>query len=335
MLIFTLFVSAFFPSHGSWVVFLLYLIGIVMAVLTGLLLKKTWLQGEPEPLILELPSYQWPIARNLSYHAWIKLKRFLVNAGKLIVPVCLVIGTLNSISVDLKLVTNSQKPSILAQIGKAVTPVFTPMGIEENNWPATVGLFTGMMAKEIVIGTLNTLYTQDAGLPEQVKDMDYFKSELSAAFASIPNNLVEQLSGASNPLSSASPKDEVHERIYGEMLSRFDGAVGAFAYLLFVLLYFPCISATAAMLKEVNLKWTMFSVGWTTLVAYTSAVLFYQVATIKLHLLQSTSWSAGIVGLFGSVILIMRHYKPSKPVPTPIMVSSSCSRFWVSKFARL
>lgn len=319
--IFTLFVAAFFPTQGSLIVFLLYLIGIGMAVLTGILLKKTWLQGEPDPLVLELPPYQWPRAANLSFHAWRKLKRFVFNAGKLIIPVCLVIGFLNSVTTDFELKTEQSQTTLLEQVGKGVTPVFSPMGISQDNWPATVGLFTGMLAKEVVIGTLNSLYTQDGLFTYGPKGPEYFSEGFSQALYSVPENLLEQFSGFGNPIHTASPKEEVHERIYGEMLSRFDGSAGAFAYLLFVLLYFPCISATAAMLKEVNKRWTMFSVGWTTLVAYTSAVLFYQVATFQLHPLKSTSWLVGIVGLFAVIVLMMRQYKPSKPVPTPIMVT--------------
>ena len=99
--IFTVFVAAFFPKGGQNVVFSLYAIGILMAILTGWLLKKTVLKGEVSPLLLEMPEYEWPPQiKTLFFHAWYRLKRFILNAGKLIVIVCMLMGGLNHISVE-------------------------------------------------------------------------------------------------------------------------------------------------------------------------------------------------------------------------------------------
>lgn len=278
--IFTVFVSVFFPVGGQNIVFSLYAIGILMAILTGWLLKKTVLKGEPAPLLLEMPDYQWPQARTLLFHAWYRLKRFILNAGKLIVIVCLLMGVLNHITPEGEWFPDSPKTSVLAEVGKKITPIFSPMGIEEENWPAAVGLLTGILAKEVVIGTLQSLYADTT-------------SEGHAA--------------------------------YGEMEKRFNGRAAAFAYLLFVLLYFPCISATAAMLREVQKRWTLFSLCWTTGLAYGIAVIYYQMATFFAHPVQSILWVvsltvAGILAFCG-----IRHYgKRSLPsvFPTPIKVLS-------------
>lgn len=278
--IFTVFASAFFPDNGPNTIFWLYTIGIAMALLTGMLLKRTLLKGEAAPLLLEMPEYQWPSMRSLCKQAGDRLKRFLLNASQLIVPVCILLGGLNHItwkgewlgSVD------AAKPSILATVGKTLVPVFEPMGVEEDNWPAVVGLLTGVLAKEVVVGTLNSLYSD---------------GEMSEGSA------------------------------HGEMVHRFGGQISAFAYLLFVLLYFPCISATAAMWREVQRKWTLFSIGWTTGLAYVVAVGYYQMATFFEHPLQSAIWIATLCTISAVAIWKIRRYSEAiqgKTLPTPIVL---------------
>ncbi|MFI4938307.1 MAG: Fe(2+) transporter permease subunit FeoB [Candidatus Berkiellales bacterium] len=285
--IFTVFVAAFFPEGGQNIVFILYLIGIVMAVLTGLLLKKTLLRGEITPLILEMPDYHLPHWRSLWLHCWHRLRRFLFNAGRLIIPVCICIGVLNSISIHGKWLPSPDKSSILSVIGQKVVPIFEPLGIEKENWPAAVGLFTGILAKEVVIGTLNSLYAQE----------------------------VDQNANVIANVSKNSP--------YGEMVKRFNGQENAFAYLIFVLLYFPCVSATAAMVREVQKGWTIFSVCWTTGLAYAMAVIYYQCATMISHPVQSILWVVswliiGCITIFG-IRFYSREYLPRR-VPTMIVL---------------
>lgn len=282
--IFTVFVAAFFPTGGQNIVFLLYLIGILMAVGTGLLLKKTLLKGEVMPLILEMPAYQWPHARSLCLHAWHRLRRFIVNAGKLILPVCVLVGVLNSISIQGKWLEEPDQTTLLAVMGQHIVPVFQPLGIEEENWPAAVGLLTGILAKEVVIGTLNSLYTSSTGTDPN------------------PHN----------------------KTTYGEMVSRFQGQAGAFAYLLFVLLYFPCISATGAMLREVQKGWTLFSVIWTTGLAYLVAVLYFQCATFFEHPAYSLSWILACMTIGGLSVFGIKFYSQRylpRLLPTRIVLT--------------
>lgn len=244
--IYAVFTAAFFPVGGQNIVFALYMMGILMALLTGFLLRHTLLSGEPSPLVMELPPYHVPQISAILRHAWQRLHSFLFRAGKLIVPICVMIGVLTG---------HGDTQSWLASIGRHVTPIFAPMGIHPDNWPATVGLMTGVLAKEVVVGTLNSLYSQ-----------------------------IGQVTSPSG--------------VYGVMSSYFDGQVGAIAYLLFVLLYFPCVSTIAAMLREVHRGWVVFSVVWTTLIAYAVAVLFYQMATVWEHPGSSLLW----ITLLGSAI---------------------------------
>jgi len=282
--IFAVFASAFFPHTGQNVIFVLYLLGILVAVFTGLILRKTLLPGQPSPLVMELPPYHLPKMTTLLRHAWQRLQKFLTRASKVIVPVCVVVGTLNAMSVTGHLVVgHKQEQSILAYVGHAVTPILAPMGIRSDNWPATVGLVTGVLAKEVVVGTLNSLYSQQAHLAQsQDKPFDFGK-EWRAAFASIPANLGALKSAFGNPIEASKAAYEVNQGVYGVMYRHFDGKLGAFAYLLFVLLYFPCISTLAVMRREIGPKWAYLSMAWSTGIAYILAVVCYQFMTVARH----------------------------------------------------
>ncbi len=284
--IYAVFTAAFFPVGGQNVVFALYLIGIGMAMLTGLVLRKTILQGDPAPLVMELPPYHMPHMKTLCLHAWQRLKSFLFRAGKLIVPICILIGALNALNIDGTINTgDGDTRSLLSMIGQWITPIFAPMGIHQDNWPATVGLVTGILAKEVVVGTLNTLYSQLGHLNNVQATVFSFWGGLHDALLSIPANLAQLGHALGNPVVAKAPVHTLNQGVYGLMYQRFDGRIGAMAYLLFVLLYFPCISTTAAMVRELNRRWTVFSVIWTTGIAYCVAVAFYQIATFTLEII--------------------------------------------------
>ena len=239
--VYALFAAAFFPENGQNVVFALYLAGICVAVGSGLLVKSTILKGEAAPLILEIPPYHLPTLKNICLRTWERLKGFIVRAGKLIVPLVIVLNVLNTVDFHGGYVPDTPERSVLSSIGKAVTPVLKPMGVSEQNWPAAVGLMTGVMAKEAIIGTLDALYAT---------------------------------------LSSAGDSS-------ARLAVFFDGRAGAFAYLLFVLLYMPCFAAMGAVLKEFGWKWLVFTAVWTTGQALALSTLFYQVATMNRHFASS------------------------------------------------
>jgi ferrous iron transport protein B len=305
--IYAVFTAAFFPVGGQNIVFLLYFTGIVMAMLTGLLLRKTVLHGEPAPLVMELPPYHLPNIKALFIHAWQRLRGFVLRAGKLIVPICMILGVLSALNIDGTIGVGNAN-SLLAYLGRMLTPIFSPMGIHQDNWPATVGLVTGVLAKEVVIGTLNTLYSQVGHLASlQASHFDFWGG-LHTALMSIPQNLSQLGNALGNPVLAQAPVHTLSQSVYGYMYTKFDGQVGALAYLLFVLLYFPCISTTAAMLREVNKAWTLFSVLWTTGIAYAVAVAFYQAATWAKHPLTSSAWLSGIIVMLIIAIVSIRSY---------------------------
>lgn len=293
--IYAVFVAAFFPQGGQNIIFMLYLIGMLMALVTGYLLRKTLLQGQPAPLIMELPPYRWPKLKTLFLHAWQRLKGFVLRAGKLIVPICMVLGVLNTLNLDGSLNNGlNNAHSLLATLGHALTPIFAPMGIQAENWPATVGLMTGVLAKEVVVGTLNTLYSQVDQLAVLQANTWQIGEGLRAALLSIPQNLSHLSESLLNPVLAKAPIQTLTQDVYGEMYQRFDGGRGAIAYLLFVLLYFPCVSTLAAMVREIHRSWAVFSMLWTTSLAYCVAVGFYQVTTFILHPLSSLLWLTSI-----------------------------------------
>jgi ferrous iron transport protein B len=310
--IYAVFTTAFFPKGGQNIVFMLYMIGILMAVMTGLVLRKTVLKGESAPWLVELPAYHFPTAGVLLRSTWHRLKTFIINAGRYIIPVCFLLGALNAFTIDGHLAPEPDKGSsnsVLSVVGKAMTPIFAPMGIVEENWPATVGLVSGVLAKEVVVGTLNTLYTQVGNLSAEPDAPFDFILAMKKAVLTIPHELGELKNSLGNPIAAAGGLDEpVNDSVLGMMAHYFDGQVGAMAYLLFVLLYFPCISATAALARESSRNWAVFSVLWTTGLAYMVAVIFYQAATFAKHPISSANWVIGLTLLLASVLWGIKRY---------------------------
>lgn len=306
--IYAVFVAAFFPTGGQNIVFSLYLVGILMAVLTGFILRNTSLKGNASPLILELPAYHRPAMKRLLKETAMRLRFFVFRAGKLIIPVCVILGGLNAITLNGGINGgDGSTESLLSLMGQWITPLFAPMGIQQDNWPATVGLLTGMLAKEVVVGTLNSLYAQVGHLNEITVAHFEFWGGLQSAFWSIPNNLSELGSALWNPVLASAAENEVSQSVYGIMAQRFDGQVGAYAYLLFVLLYIPCVSTMAVIRQEANRKFMWTSIIWSFLVAYAAAVLFYQGARFFAHPQESLMWIGIISAGLMLVIYLFRY----------------------------
>jgi ferrous iron transport protein B len=306
--VYALFAAAFFPVNGQNLVFGLYLLGIGVAVLTGLIMRHTLFKGESTPFIMELPVYHLPTLRGMLIRTWDRLKSFLFNAGKVIIPMVLILNFLNSLGIDGSFGRENSDKSVLSEIGRGLTPAFEPMGIKNDNWPATVGIFTGVLAKEAVVGTLNALYSQmnAANAPAAEAEAFDLKSALEAALLTIPENLAGVANHVLDPLGLnievAGSELEVDTGAYAAMQHSFDGQAGAFAYLLFILLYAPCVAATAAIYRETNRGWTLFVLLWTTGLAYMTATIFYQLTTFAAHPIDSLAWIAGLIAVFAGVI---------------------------------
>lgn len=306
--VYALFAAAFFPDNGQSIVFALYLIGILAAIGTGLLMKRTLQPGQSSGFMMELPPYHLPTLKGVLLRTWDRLKLFLKEAGQIIIVVVVVINLLNSIGTDGSFGNEDTDKSVLSAVSKSITPVFAPMGITADNWPATVGIFTGVLAKEVVVGALDSLYTAlgKGDTPQDGLPFNLWRA-LGEATATVPENLRAVKNNLMDPLGmnvgdiatedAAAAAQEVNQGVFGAMLQRFDGRTGAFAYLLFVLLYFPCVATIGVIVRETGLPWALFVAAWTTGVAYTTATLFYQIATFNRHPASSVAWILGLLAV--------------------------------------
>jgi ferrous iron transport protein B len=203
---------------------------------------------------------------------------------------------------------------VLSEAARQVTPLFAPMGLREDNWPAVVGVFSGVLAKEVVVGTLDNLYSrigQAEAPPAEAPPFDLVQ-RLSEAAATVPANLGALSQALLDPLGLASvgapdaAAQGVSDSVFGAMHARFDGQVGAFAYLLFVLLYFPCVATIAVIRRETGTAWAAFVATWSTGVAYLTATLYYQAATYSAHPASSLTWIVALSALFLATVAGLR-----------------------------
>lgn len=304
--IFAVFAAAFFGQQGALVVFSLYVLGIVMAILTGLMLKHTIMRGEASPFVMELPVYHVPHLKSLLIQTWQRLKGFVVRAGKVIVVVSIFLSALNSFTLSGKAADNIND-SALASVSRVITPLFKPIGVHEDNWQATVGLFTGAMAKEVVVGTLNTLYTAENIQEEAFNPAEFhLGDELYSAVDETWQSLKEtfSLSVLANPIEASKGDGEMATGAMGVMSEKFGSASAAYSYLIFVLLYIPCISVMGAIARESSRGWMGFSVLWGLNIAYSLSTLFYQTVNFRQHP-QFSLVSILAVVLFNVVLLGM------------------------------
>lgn len=153
--IYGLMTSAFFPERAGLVVFCLYLLGPVMAIISGLILKRSVFRGEPAPFLLELPPYRMPTLHNIWLHVWERVRDFLTRAGTVIAFMSVAVWFLQNFGFSLQMVENTAD-SVLAQIGGLAAPVFAPMGF--GTWQAAVALLTGLIAKEAVVSSMSLFY---------------------------------------------------------------------------------------------------------------------------------------------------------------------------------
>ena len=316
--VYALFAAAFFPVGGQNMVFLLYVIGIAFAVLTGLMLQKTVLKGVSDSLMIELPAYHIPTLKNVLLHTWDKLKGFVLRAGKVILVMVFIINVANSLGTDGSFGHENSRSSVLSAVSRVATPLLHPLGIEEDNWPATVGIFAGVLAKEVVVGTLDAIYSAidlEEGAAQEEQHFDLLLA-ITDAFKTVPENLVDVMQNLSDPLGlrvlesagdsdSAAAEQDVTTSTFGAMAKRFDGKIGAFAYLLFVLLYFPCASTIAVLVRETSYNWALFSGAWCTSLAFSAATIFYQSATFMRHPLSSGFWILFSMMLVSTFVVAM------------------------------
>lgn len=312
--VYTLFAVAFFREHGPLIIFGIYLAGILLGVLTGVLLKHTLLRGEASTFVMELPPYHIPTVSGIAHHTWNKLKGFILRAGRVILLVVVIMSVLSSISVKGRIVTDPQQENLLSAIGRGVSPALKPMGIFEDNYPAAVGLFTGIFAKEAIVGTLDTLYARmevrQRGEVESPPDGGGTKPSLDlwAGLGEAVRAIPEGFGVLQEPISEFRSLGDAEESSTGlEVRRHFRSRASAIAYLLFVLIYAPCVAAIAAIYRETNGRWALFSVGYLTMLAWIVATCWYQAATLPAHPASSLSWLGGCLLFLAGFVFVLRR----------------------------
>jgi ferrous iron transport protein B len=311
--VYALFGAAFFGARAGGIVFSIYMIGILMAIGTGFLLRKTLFRGGESSFVMELPKYHMPTLRATFGSAWRRLRFFIRRAGVAIIVVVFLLSIFNSLGTDGSFGNENTEESVLSSVGKGITPAFQPMGIEKENWPATVGLFTGLFAKEVIVGTLNSLYSvESAGAAEASRNaitstgaqLDPAASAapegpeagtqqtepfsltdgIVESFTALGKGITAMFSGLGTTLGfdmvGRSETDtaglvEADRTVFTGMRANFTPA-SAYAYLLFVLLYFPCVAAFGTAIQEMGWKYGLLQASYLTILAWSTATLFYQ-----------------------------------------------------------
>jgi len=320
--VYALFAAAFFPESGQNIVFLLYLIGIAAALCTGLLLKKTILMGGNSINIMELPLYEWPKLPFLLQRVWQRTRSFVFGAGKTIVIVVCILNFFNSLGTDGEFGHHDSQDSLLSKSAQVVTPLLAPMGVKEDNWQASVGIITGLFAKEALVATFNSLYSPAS---EEASEPDSFSDLWREALGSISDNL--QGIEADDPLGTdigdvssietAAKEQGVAESTITIMQAAFAGKIGAFSYLLFILLYTPCAAAMGAIKNEVGTRWAVFAALWSFSLAYLAATASFQIALLASEPLHASMTLAIIVLVFLSIYVGLKRFgKNILTIPT-------------------
>lgn len=221
--VYALFASAFFPGKETTVVFSLYLLGIILAFIMGILFKKTIFKNDEEPFLIELPEYKLPSLKNLALHTWEKGKGFIKKAGTVIFALSVIMWFLSNFNFSGMVDMND---SFLSYIGKFINPIFVPLGF--GTWQNSVSILSGLMAKEVVIGTMGVIYGA---------------------------NLEQAL------------------------LQHFT-TLSAISFLVFTLLYTPCVSVISTMKKEFGNKMATFSVVYQFTLAWIISFAIYQIGSL-------------------------------------------------------
>ena len=253
--------SFFALKYRSLAMLSLYVIGVLMAIVMSRLFSAFVVKGEDTPFVMELPPYRFPTWKAIGRHTWEKGKQYLKKMGGIILVASIIVWALGYFPhTDDPSVSNQQQQeqSYIGRVGRAVEPVFRPMGF---NWKLDVGLLAGVGAKEIVASTMGVLYSND----DSFKDDSNFSSE-SGKYVKLHEQItqdVAQLHGIS--YEKAEPV----------------ATLTAFCFLLFVLLYFPCIATIAAIKGETgSWGWALFAAGYTTTLAWVVSAVVFQVGCL-------------------------------------------------------
>jgi ferrous iron transport protein B len=283
--IFTVFANSFFGVAGYQIIFALYLFGFFIAIITGLVVRFSMGTTQSSPLIQELVPYNFPSIKELCAVAWLRVQSFLSKAAIVILPITFMIHCF----VHSGLILNQSSQSMIVKI-------FEPIGLQSRDWPAALSLISGLLAKEVVIGTLEAFTTVQVPTEKEIQSLSTIaQREFSEVYDNLKN-------------VSLIPSDSAAEIIPKTSLEGlFANQYAAVSYLIFVLLYFPCISVTTAIARESKSFWAVFSAIWSTSLAYISAMLYYQACTGTLSVGQFILLSTGCLLYLALLIYLLQR----------------------------
>ena len=274
--VYVVFIGAFFTAYAGTVLWSLYVMGIALAVLMGIIFKRTLFKGEAPMFIMELPPYRMPSFRSLMIHTWEKGKHFLIKAGTYIFAVSILVWFL----LNLPWGVEHKKDSYLGKMGQVIAPVLEPLGF--GTWEAASSLVSGLIAKEIVVGTMGEIYVQSTDdtdnkeIPTLTDDMKEIGTSFATAAKDAAGNVISTFGIAS--MSSEESTEETEERtpLRGVIKSQFT-PLSAYAFIMFVLLYMPCVVVAIAMRQEFGTwKWFGIAFAYQMVLAWGVALMIYQ-----------------------------------------------------------
>ncbi|MEC8460914.1 MAG: ferrous iron transport protein B [Pseudomonadota bacterium] len=267
--IYAVFCQAFFKGSSCFIMLFLYILGIGVALLTGILLKMLGYQSQQsKTYILDLPVYQWPRLRFGFGNAVRKSYAFVRQALLMIVPATLTLSLCAHFTPNGDFLSSNNSPeSCLAIVSKFVASFFAFM-IKKDSWPVILSLMMGFIAKEVVLSTLSLFYSDTLPDPGVVGDslIDIFSSRLS--------EVMEQMLSLPSHILPFWQQDIL---IFPGLHQAFETPYHVMSYLIFSLLYFPCVSTLVAMSRQVGAKYAWMSVAWSFFIAYVCAWLFLRV----------------------------------------------------------
>ena len=233
-------------KYRSAIMISLYVVGILMAVIMSKIFSRFLVKGEDTPFVMELPPYRFPTKKAIARHTWEKGKQYLQKMGGIILVASIIVWALGYFPHNDELdKQQQQEQSIIGRMGKAVEPVFRVQGFD---WKLDVSLLAGVGAKEIVASTMGVLYADD----------DSFGDD-----------------------NSYSNDTEKYTRLRKQMINDGISPLSSYAYLIFVLLYFPCIATVVAIRNESgSWRWALFAAIYTTGLAWVVSAAVYQVGSL-------------------------------------------------------
>ncbi len=282
--VYVLFATIFFPANTGAVVFWLYILGMVTAIVLGVLLKNTLFRGkEQAPFVLELPPYRMPTLKGIWLHMWERTSAFVRKAWTIILATSVVIWILLAIPVGGggSFADAEVGDSAFAGASKAIAPVMKPLGF--GSWRASGSLVTGFVAKEVVVGTMSQLYGVEEA-EEEAEPTTFFQDlgEVVSSFLGAARDTIKTI-----PLIvGINLFEEEEEPELTELMAAVEtsfeessdghGALASLAFMVFVLLYTPCMVAVAAERQELGAKWMWFSIVGQLALAWVVALIVFQ-----------------------------------------------------------